>query len=173
MTHSHSKPDSSDSQHEGNPDQEEITYKRPEFIVIDDRPTNPYGYKKQTRYNSSGEQAGNEDHSQVQQGPFSLRFLCLLGVIFCFIFGIGLFFIASLSTVAAVVFLLQNGELNRGVRALWKLFSNVIVVGAGCMIGLISPTIGIGLMAVYFSLSGRLSSSDGLKRAVKRWFNIP
>lgn len=177
MTHSHrSKPDHDDSHNEENrpSDQEEkITYKRPEFIVIDDRSSNPYGYQKQTHYNSSGEQTKNDEHSQVQQSPFSLRFICLLGIIFCLIFGIGLFFIASLSTIVAIVFLLQNGELNRGVRALWKLFSNVIVVGTGCVIGLISPAIGIGLMALYFSLSGERAGSDGLKRAVKRWFNIP
>jgi hypothetical protein len=150
-----------------NDSKENIVYKKPEFILIDDRK----GGQSQTHYDSEGNPT-NDTESFTSQRPFPLRFLCFLGVVFCLVFGLGLLVIASLATLGALVFLLQNQELNQSVATLWKLYVNVVIAGLGCVIGVFNPAIGIGLMAVYFSLSGEHSSSDFLKNILKRFFKL-
>jgi hypothetical protein len=152
---------------------EKIIYKTPEFVLIDDREKEANGHQKQTHYDANGNPTDYSKTSASQsQGPFSLRFLCFLGFVFCTVFGLGLLLIATLATLMSLVFLLQNKELNRSVLSLWKLYVNVVVAGVGCFIGLFSPAIGIGLIAVYFSFSSEQFSSDVLKTIIKRFFKL-
>lgn len=143
---------------------EEINFKRPDFIVIDDRQEYPYGdQEKQFDPHADSRMASRS----LQNTPFSFRFLCLLGVIFCFVFGSGLLISACLLTCIALLSLLQNKELNRVVKSLWKLAANTAVAAIGFMLGIISPTLGVGLLIVYFSLSTNHMTG---KRLIKNLF---
>ncbi|MBA2367426.1 MAG: hypothetical protein H0V82_00195 [Candidatus Protochlamydia sp.] len=141
-----------------NPDSKnEIQYKRPEFIILDDR---------ENIHENNGSEENGERHGKNtgtnanQQSSISLRFLCFLGLVFCLIFGTGLLLITVLTSAAAVLMLLLNRELNQTVLTFWKLFFNTLIAGIGCMIGLVSPAMGISLLALYFSISKKKNGAN-------------
>jgi hypothetical protein len=130
----------------------EIQYKRPDFIILDDRESLS---RKDNGREGNGEKPSekNTGMQNNQESAISLRFLCFLGLVFCLLFGTGLFLINLLTTAAALFMLLLNKELNQTVLTFWKLFFSTFIAGIGCLIGLASPTVGISLLALYFSLS--------------------
>ncbi len=62
----------------------------PEFILIDDR-----NGKEQYTYFNSDPSYKHPQPSSVKDST-SLRFICLLGLIFCSLFGLGVFFTLSI-----------------------------------------------------------------------------
>lgn len=148
-------------------------YKQPEFILIDERD----GQKKYSYFGS--------DPSQPSQGPFeseqtakksakanhSLRFVCFLGLIFCLIFGCGMLIWSTVMTGLAIVTLFQNPALNKSMLSFWKIFFNTTIAAVGFTIGLISPTMGLSLLALYFTFSGNLADDDLLRKVIRRSFS--
>jgi hypothetical protein len=53
----------------------------------------------------------------------------------------------------------------------WKLSIHTLVAGIGCTIGLISPPLGLGLVALYFSLTGQSVNNAFLDSVLNRSFN--
>lgn len=157
------------------PQEEEskLVYKRPDFILIDER-----GEKKKYSYFGA-------DPSQPSQGPFeseqsakkaakgshSLRFICFLGLIFCLIFGCGMLIWSTLMTGLAIVTLFQNPALNRSMLNFWKIFFNTSIAAIGFTLGVMSPTLGLSLLALYFTFSGNLADEDLLRKVIRRSFS--
>jgi hypothetical protein len=133
--------------------EEESHFKRPEFVLIDDREEK----NRQTYFGADSSQQdafGREEH-RASKDPLSLRFICLLG------FAMTLF--ATLS-------LFQNRALNQSMQSFWKICLHTIIAGFGFILGILSPTLGLGLIALYFSLAGRLVKDDLLRKVIKRSF---
>ena len=113
-----------------------------------------------------------EEPRETKHSPKgSLRFICLLGFIFCAIFGIGMFLGAIVMTFLSVISLFQNANQNQVMWKLWKYFINTVVASFGFMLGMISPTLGFGLLAIYFSLASQLADDDILLKVIRRSFN--
>jgi hypothetical protein len=74
-------------------------------------------------------------------------------------------------TCLATFSLFLNPNLNKGMRHFWKLFANTLVAGFGFTLGMISPTLGLGLLAIYFSLAGNLVEDDLLRKVIRCSFN--
>ncbi len=166
-------PQEEDFSHQGGDTEEEKPqFKRPEFILIDDRP----GKIQYTHFESdssnkpNGSSQAKKEQTKSSKGPVSLRFICLLGLIFCFVFGLGMLLWSIALTVLATLSLFQNRGLNQGLRSFWKIVINTFVAGFGFMLGLISPTLGLGLLALYFSLKGELVNDDILRKVIRRSF---
>lgn len=147
---------------------EQRDIKCPEFVLIDDR----NGEEKQTRFNiNSSEGTKEEETKHNSKSPLSLRFICFLGFIFCVIFGLGMFVWSVVMSCLATLSLFQNPNLNKGTRHFWKIFINTCVAGFGFTLGLMSPTLGLGMLAIYFSLKGSLVEDDLLRKVIRRSFN--
>lgn len=144
--------------------------KQPEFILIDDR----QGESKYTYFGRESSQnsfKNEQEEKQAAKGPFSLRFICLLGFIFCLVFGLGMLVWSVVMTCFAMFSLFLNPNLNQGMRHFWKLFVNTCVAGFGFTLGMLSPTLGLGLLAIYFSLAGNLVEDDLLRKIIRRSFS--
>lgn len=102
-----------------------------------------------------GEAAGQTSaRSWVKnRNPLVLRLLCLAGFGCCLIFSLGVLLAIGLLGCIALLFLLRNRELNQLLFAYLKLLANTIVAAAGCLIGIVSPTIGFTLLLIYFSIN--------------------
>lgn len=127
----------------------------PEFVLIDDR-----GEQSQMTYFGSDhskrayEESSHTEESQGDTNSLSLRFVCFLGFIFCAILGIGLLLWSIVLSVAAACAFFRNSQLNHKVANFWKIALPILLAGVGFAIGIISPPIGLGLIAVYFSFAG-------------------
>lgn len=152
--------------------EEKSQVQRPEFILIDDRfrksQSTYFGSDSSCKSNPSF-QAKKEE--KVSKGPLSLRFICLLGLIFCLVFGLGMFLWSIALTFLATLSLFQNRGLNQGLRSVWKICVNTFIAGFGFTLGLISPVLGLGLLALYFSITGELIKDDILRKVIRRSFN--
>lgn len=141
------------------PSEEKIHYLEPQVIIIDDR------------QNSQKESVNQNEASAPKKSANSLRFLCVLGLIFCSIFGFGMLLMSTISTVIASCYLFRNANLNQSMRHFWKLSTHTLVAGFGFLLGLISPTIGLGLIGLYFSVTGEAIDNQFLHMIIKRSFN--
>lgn len=137
-----------------NPEQPQ--YKRPEFILIDDREEksrysyfNPHSPEPQS-FSHTEEQ--ERDYSRLR-GAISLRILFFLGIILCVIVGFGILIGSVVVTFLAACSLFKNPSLNQGVRHFWKIYMHAVMTGLGCALGVISPTLGLSSIILYFSLS--------------------
>jgi hypothetical protein len=146
-------------------EEEKPEFKRPDFVVIDER----NGKKMYTHFGEKTSQ--NEDKETPAKGNVSLRFLCLLGLIFCLVFGLGILVWSIVLTFLATLSFFQNPTLNQGVKSFWKLYSHIVIVGLGFILGLISPTLGLGLIGLYFSITGEVIDNSLLRKILKGSFN--
>lgn len=140
---------------------EQSEYKRPDLIIIDQ----PQEKKEEnsTQPNSS-DQIG-------EQSPISLRFLCVLGLIFCLVFGIGMLLWSMVLIVLAVFSLFRNTSLNQSLRTFGKICVSTIVAGLCFTLGILSPTLGLGLLVLYFSLTGEMIDNSLLRKILRRSFD--
>lgn len=144
---------------------DEVQFKRPEFVLIDDR----QGKGQYTHFGSDDNEQAERKKSASKE-PISLRFICLLGFIFCLIFGLGMLLWSIVMTTLATLSLFQNKKFNQGMKSFWKIFANTAIAGFGFTLGLINPTLGLGLVALYFSISGDLVGDDFLRKVIKSAF---
>src|SRR4029077_16618373 len=79
------------SSNQGHTGEEKPLFKRPEFIIIDDR----RGKNRYTHFGTDSmrkpKESFQKEENRSSKGPISLRFICVLGLIFCTIFGLGMF----------------------------------------------------------------------------------
>lgn len=143
---------------------EKSEFRRPDLIIVDNQ---------QEKQGNQGHGASFEEQQAqaVPQSSISLRFFCILGLIFCVVFGLGIFFWALILTFLTLVTFLQNHQLNRSVRTFWTLCLNTLIAGLGFVIGIISPTIGLGLLILYFSWTGEVVDNHLLRKILRRSFN--
>lgn len=150
--------------------QEEHLYKRPEFILIDDQ----HEKKQYTYFSGDSSKKPLEEEKEgepLKQGALSPRFLCFVGFIFCLVFGLGMLIWASVLTFLAVCSFFQNRPLNESVGQVWKLYMHTVIAGLGFTIGLLSPALGLSLIALYFSLVGEMTDSPLLRKIFRGSFN--
>jgi hypothetical protein len=148
-------------------------FKRPEFILIDER-------QEESQYTHFGSDSTRtpcatfkpeKEENLSPTHTTSLRFICLLGLIFCMIFGTGILIGTIVLTLIAMLSLFQNENVNQGLRASWKIYTNTAIASFGFALGLISPTLGLGLLALYFSISGDLIDEDVLRKVIRSSLN--
>lgn len=175
MSHQkHFPQDEENSSNANEAKKEEPDYICPEFVLIDERD----GKGQQTYFGIDAVPKSSEFFQSNQQtshhsknGQTSLRFLCVLGLIFCLVFGIGMAFISTVMTMLATLSLFQNRHLNQGVWTFWKNTMHAGIAGFGFLLGLVSPTLGLGLIALYFSIATDLVGDDILRKFIRQAVN--
>ena len=150
-------------------EEKSIRYQTPEFVLIDDRQgKSQYSYFKTDASHTSFKM---DEEKSSSQGGLSLRFMCLLGLIFCLIFGCGMLIGALILTFLATLSLFRNQSLNQEMGRFWKMSLNTLIVGFGFLLGLLSPTLGLGFIALYFSFSTQLVNDDILRQMIRKSFS--
>jgi len=136
-------------------------YKRPDLIIIEDTNDSsenhspPFQEESKSHYRSP----------QTPQSTVSLRLICAIGFLICFIFAMGLLIWSVLLTLLTVLTFFQNPALNRASRLCWQLYTNLVMTTLGFGLGILFPRIGLGLLIFYFAVKGD-SSDPGIWRQI-------
>lgn len=145
-------------------------FKRPEFILIDERNGNSLYTHFRPETSQTVQDSPHQSKEQSSKGPISLRFVCLLGFIFCLVFGVGMVVLSFVLAVLTILSLFQNRQLIKQMAGFLKIAINTLVAGFGFTLGMISPTLGLGLLAIYFSLASNLVEDNLLRKIIRRSF---
>lgn len=137
--------------------------KRPEFIILDD--TQEFIRGGHQQYRIPEEELLTQEPSR---SPLAIRILCLVGLFFSVLVAAGLLVGAIVSVLVATVCLFMNHTANDRVVRFWTLFRHAVVIIVGLLIALFSPTLGFGLLILYFSMKGTSRDREVLKRALKK-----
>lgn len=133
-------------------DKKETKAKMPDFILMDD--TQDYLHDRQSHINPSKESL--KYHSL--NSSFSLRMLCLVGMILSFLVAMGMLLLTLIVFVFAAILLFQHQQLNQTLRHYWNFYINASVTALGLGIATITPPTGLGLLLIYFSFKGQTSN---------------
>ncbi|MFI0435237.1 MAG: hypothetical protein ACH350_05855 [Parachlamydiaceae bacterium] len=170
-THFSQDEDSNVNSHSHDKREEKPQFHAPEFVLIDERD----GDKKYSYFGSSSfeqSQRTKEAQTKIEQSPKgSLRFISFLGFVFCFILGLGMLVWSGVMTLLALFCLFQNPHFNQGMWKFWKYFAHTFIAAFCFMLAVISPALGLGLLALYFSLASQLVDEDFLRKIIRRSFN--
>ena len=137
-----------------------------EVILIDDRD----GKSEEVYFGPDAEQI-EESASQGLQGPLILRLVSFLGLIVCVLFSVGTFAVATVMTFFAMLGLFRNNETNRKASKFWKICGNTLAAAVGFFLGIFSPGVGFGFLAVYFALASNIVDDSILRDVIKQSVN--
>ena len=129
-----------------NTPKEDLKVIHPDLIIDSDPQEGKASDPQPTRQNAANDFIKNK-------GPFILRFFALLGVFCCLIFSIGVLVGLFILSIAALLSALRNPGVNAGVFTYLKLLKNTLIAGFGCLLGVLSPTLGVTFLTIYFSIS--------------------
>lgn len=101
---------------------------------------------------------------------FVLRLVCFIGALLCFLFTLGLLVYAGLLLALACVCLFKNRSINQTFYSFSRLFVNFLVFTVGLALAVLSPTLGIGFLIVYFAVKGERKDREMFKNALHRFF---
>jgi hypothetical protein len=164
-------PDIFSAENSSGAEEEKTEVKRPEFIIIDERDGTTQKTYYSSEYSWQPVKYVETRKEEVKSSSVSLRFLCFLGLVFCVIFGTGIFLLSLVLTFLSLVNLFQNKNLNEGAWSFWKLWISTVIISLAFIIGLIVPTIGVGLIVFYFSLIGGKSEDNFLHKIFRQTFH--
>lgn len=133
----------------------------PEVIVID----NLENYEDPSKFNF-------EDLKRISKSKnfHSIRILCFIAMICCSLFALGVIAYMGFLLLLAAICLFQNPSINQLFYSFSKLFINSLVFSIGFALAILSPTLGIGFLILYFSLKGEKKDRDLLKKTLNRFF---
>lgn len=145
---------------------EEDNIIQPDFILIDDRD----GVSRSTFFNEDGTyQEKNEflENDKMRGGSSSLRWMCVLGLVLSVILGFGLLLWSLIVGILVVLFFFQNKHLNRELIKLLRFVINTFVAAFCFGLGIITPTYGLGLLVIYFSLTSNIMDENFLNKILR------
>jgi len=137
--------------------------KRPEFIIIDN--TQEYIHGSHEEFRIPEEELLTPETSR---NPIAIRILCLVGLFFGALFGIGIFVGAVVSVLYAALLLFRNHTANDRAVRFCTLSRHALVIVVGLIIAIFSPTLGFALLLLYFSMKGTSRDREVLKRTLKK-----
>lgn len=129
------------------PKEEPTTYHRPEFVVLDDgRKDKASEHKQEEQFQTL---FGNV---KKVESTWSIRIMAFFA---CFLLvAVSLFslFFLMLSGLLAALTLFKSDQANQATLKSWKNFKKILVCTLGLAISVFSPSLGIGLIFLYFVL---------------------
>jgi hypothetical protein len=161
------KKDDKSDQNNGFKRSKETKGKMPDFILMDD--TQDYlheNYQRRSPFESK------ENLPKIQSISFPLRLLSLLGMMISFFVAIGTLFLTVLFFVLAALLFFQNQALNAYLRKFWTIYIHSSVLALGLGIAAISPTIGLGLLLIYFSFQKESREAPAFQSLLNRFFKF-
>lgn len=143
---------------------EKNEFKKPEFIIIDETKDYVYG--------SSRGWAGPEEEELLTKkvkNPFSLRLLCVVGLVITLVFAGGLISYLALLSLFATLCLFRNKSINLALANIWRFFTYALVVAVSLVLAIFSPTLGFTLLVLYFTMKGQGNDRDVLRKILRKF----
>ncbi len=150
------------------PNKEKI--EEPEFLLIDDRggkETYTYFGKGSSRTSQESPYGQRTGADTSKKNP-SLRFFSFLGLLFCLIFGCGIFLWSCAMTFLSFITLFQNPRINREMVGFWKISWNTLMAALFFAVGILFPALGLALFVFYFSLASGLNAQEIFQKVMNR-----
>jgi ABC-type multidrug transport system fused ATPase/permease subunit len=125
---------------------------QPEFIILED------DERQETRHSteSSLHQEYIELLKKLNQRKYSwsVRLMTFFGFFFLGILTLVLAFFAAISILIALISLFRSSEANEYMHKAVRQVKKFLVMTAGMFIGIFSPSLGLGLILLYFLMQG-------------------
>jgi ABC-type spermidine/putrescine transport system permease subunit I len=130
------------------PKEEPATYHRPEYVVLDDEgKDSAYGHKQEEQYQYLFRNLKKIESTWIVRILAFIVFFLLVAVAF-----FSLFFVAINFLLAALT-LFQNVKVYQAALKSWKNFKKILTCTLGLGITVFSPTLGLGLIFLYFMIN--------------------
>lgn len=106
----------------------------------------------------------------VAQGrhPFYLRILSFLGTFVMIFLSLVVLAVLFITVTASLLFLRQSPYLNEQAAITWKSFKKALVFTLGCFVCIFNLSLGIGIVLMYFMLSGEKVNTSYVEEFTKR-----
>lgn len=141
-------PDSNDESEK--PKQEK---KLPEFIFLDDD-SHEASQKLGTHRQDPEQVFGSIQTIAKRRHPLYLRLLAFFGTLVLFAVSIFLFAIALFVFILSLLLFRQSSYMNEQASVSWKSFKKSAVFTLGCFVCIFNLSFGVGIVLMYFMLSG-------------------
>lgn len=149
------KPPDSDEESEKLHDQEKPQPERklPEFIFVDSD-LEDKAPKIGIPHQDPKQIFGSVQTIAKRQQPFYLRILFFLATFVMIVLSTFILVIALISMALSLLFLRQSKYFNEGASSSWRSFKKAIVCTLGCIVSIFNLSFGVGIVLMYFMLSG-------------------
>jgi hypothetical protein len=133
----------------------------PEFIILDaeDEDRESFVKKSQAEYFETFQMLKTLRHT------WSLRLISAVLFWFSLFVLVVFFFVFAVNVLFSVVTLFQNKKLDSGTLAAWAQFKKACVFSVGLLLAVFSPSLGFGLIVLYYLLREEKLSN-------KPWFML-
>lgn len=130
------------------PKEESVSYHRPEFVVIEEDTASASfsGYKEEEQYKSL---FGN---LKKVESTWAIRIMAFFACFLLIAVAAFSLFFTTISFLLAAFTLFKNSQANQAALKSWKNFKKILVCALGLAIGVFSPSLGFGLVFLYFVL---------------------
>jgi hypothetical protein len=164
-------PHSPNQKPEETPKNAEKEIKRPEFIIIDDTTEYLHG----PRFKSK-EKQGVQAYQAFLEGKswtffLFLRIFSLFAALLCFMWMAGSFGLLVFFMALHTLLLFQSQTLNSLCIRFWEVLKLTTISMGGLVLSIFSPSLGFGLLILYFSMRNSEIGNELLKKMTKDIFN--
>lgn len=127
------------------PQEEPVTYHRPEFIILEDeRKESSFEQKKQEQY-----EALFKNLKKIES-TWAVRLMTLIGFCVTAVAAVFSVFFVAFNLLIATLTLFRSVQINQAANKSWKTFKKILTCCVGLGIAVFSPFLGFGLIVLYF-----------------------
>lgn len=140
--------------------------KVPEFIFVDE------DYQEERQNLGATPQDPKQMFGSIQtitkgKHPLYLRILAFLGTIVMIFLSIVVLIVLLIVVLLSLLLLRQSKHMNEQASIAWKCFKKALVFTLGCFVCIFNLTLGIGIVLMYFMLTGEKMSSRFMQEFTK------
>lgn len=140
--------------------------KVPEFIFIENDPQNEK-LLGSTPHDSK-QMFGSLQNVASGHHPFYLRILSLLGTVVMIFLTLIVFTVFLIPLLLSLLFLRQSSYLNEQTTKTWRSFKKALIFTLGCFVCTFNLSLGIGIVLMYFMLTGEKFNNRIVEEFTKR-----
>jgi len=141
--------------------------KMPDFIFVDQAHHNDNKRIGDSSYQDPKHMFGSIQTMAKGKQPFYLRILAFLGT-FVMLFGCVLVLMITLiAFFFSLILFRQSDSLNNQANIAWRSFKKAVVFTLGCFVCIFNMSFGIGIVLMYFMLSGEQLSHRFMQEMTK------
>lgn len=147
---------------DGSPQQEQ---KLPEFVFVDEN------YKDENQLGSTPEDSKQIFGSiqSIAQGrhPFYLRVIAFFGTFAMIALSVVVLIVVLITSLLSILLLRQSQYMNEQAAISWRSFKKAMVFTLGCFVSIFNISMGVGIVLMYFLLTGEKVNSRFMQEFTK------
>lgn len=138
----------------------------PEFVYLDDGPEDEKLRMGATPQDPR-QMFGSIETMAQGRHPFYLRVLSLFGTFIMLAFALVVFVVMIVALSLSLLLLRQSSTVNQQAFAAWRWFKKLIVFALGSFVSIFNFSLGIGIVLMYFMLTGQKMNSRFMQEFTK------